>query len=283
MRVGFGGVKALILHFFPDAGGRLEGKGASIILGLLSGIEQRFPRVASWLLGPITRIPDCCRPRRTGCWPSAGRSSSAYSTGSPRKWPASRWVRGNIVNPVINWVKDFFGIHSPSTVFHGIGFNLIAGLFRGMMSHDIGGFVSKIFGSMPKALDSIVGKGLVAITSLPGKALSALGGLGGDILSLLGLGGGGTFSRSSVTLGKAMAAAMGWTGAQWTALNQLWTRESGWNKSARNPSSCAYGIPQALPASKMASAGADWLTNAATQIRWGPRLHIPRGRGHRSR
>lgn len=53
------------------------------------------------------------------------------------------------------------------------------------------------------------------------------------------------------------------------ALDKLWTRESNWNHLARNPSSGAYGIPQALPGSKMATAGADWQTNPATQIRWG--------------
>jgi phage-related protein len=54
-----------------------------------------------------------------------------------------------------------------------------------------------------------------------------------------------------------------------TALVQLWNGESGWNYQAENPSSGAYGIPQSLPADKMASAGSDWRTNAATQIRWG--------------
>ena len=50
---------------------------------------------------------------------------------------------------------------------------------------------------------------------------------------------------------------------------QLWTRESNWNVYADNPSSSAYGIPQALPGSKMASAGPDWENNAVTQIKWG--------------
>ena len=45
--------------------------------------------------------------------------------------------------------------------------------------------------------------------------------------------------------------------------------ESGWRVNADNPSSSAYGIPQALPGSKMATAGADWATNPVTQIRWG--------------
>ena len=52
-------------------------------------------------------------------------------------------------------------------------------------------------------------------------------------------------------------------------LVDLWNRESGWSYDAENPASGAYGIPQALPGSKMASAGADWQTNPATQIRWG--------------
>lgn len=56
---------------------------------------------------------------------------------------------------------------------------------------------------------------------------------------------------------------------QMSCLDNLWTRESGWNHLAQNPSSGAYGIPQALPGSKMASHGDDWQTNPATQIRWG--------------
>jgi Transglycosylase SLT domain len=53
------------------------------------------------------------------------------------------------------------------------------------------------------------------------------------------------------------------------SLPPLWVRESGWNPYAQNSSSGAYGIPQALPGSKMASAGSDWATNPETQIRWG--------------
>ncbi len=56
---------------------------------------------------------------------------------------------------------------------------------------------------------------------------------------------------------------------QWSCLLDLWNRESGWLYDAENPSSGAYGIPQALPGDKMASAGADWQTNPATQIKWG--------------
>lgn len=66
-----------------------------------------------------------------------------------------------------------------------------------------------------------------------------------------------------------MLGSFGWSSSQFSCLVSLWARESGWNIYASNPSSGAFGIPQALPGSKMASAGADWQTNAATQIRWG--------------
>lgn len=57
--------------------------------------------------------------------------------------------------------------------------------------------------------------------------------------------------------------------SQMSCLDNLWTKESGWNHRAQNPSSGAYGIPQALPGDKMASFGDDWRTNPVTQIRWG--------------
>ncbi len=74
---------------------------------------------------------------------------------------------------------------------------------------------------------------------------------------------------SAQALGKEMAAARGWGDDQFACLLELWNRESGWRVNAHNKSSGAHGIPQALPGSKMASAGADWATNPATQISWG--------------
>ncbi|MBM6403449.1 hypothetical protein JQN72_04220 [Phycicoccus sp. CSK15P-2] len=63
--------------------------------------------------------------------------------------------------------------------------------------------------------------------------------------------------------------AFGWDDDEFACLVTLWHFESGWSWSATNRSSGAYGIPQALPGWKMASAGSDWLTNPATQIAWG--------------
>lgn len=65
------------------------------------------------------------------------------------------------------------------------------------------------------------------------------------------------------------AAQIGWTGKEWEDLLWLWNRESGWRWNAENPSSHAYGIPQALPGNKMSSAGANWHEDAAIQISWG--------------
>jgi resuscitation-promoting factor RpfB len=66
-----------------------------------------------------------------------------------------------------------------------------------------------------------------------------------------------------------LLSSYGWAPSTYfSCLNNIWTRESGWNYQAENASG-AYGIPQALPASKMASAGPDYLTNPKTQIIWG--------------
>ncbi len=67
----------------------------------------------------------------------------------------------------------------------------------------------------------------------------------------------------------AEVTSRGWDYNQFSCLVKLWERESNWRWNATNRSSGAYGIPQSLPASKMASAGADWRTNPETQILWG--------------
>jgi hypothetical protein len=75
-------------------------------------------------------------------------------------------------------------------------------------------------------------------------------------------------------LGLLMAGAYGWAGTgEWPYLESGWDEESSWNQYAANvpsdPYDHAYGIPQANPGTKMASAGSDWKTNPATQIKWG--------------
>ena len=74
---------------------------------------------------------------------------------------------------------------------------------------------------------------------------------------------------SAQAIGYQMVMARGWGDDEFACLSALWQRESGWRVNAHNRGSGAYGIPQSLPGNKMASAGADWETNPATQITWG--------------
>ncbi|WP_329278288.1 transglycosylase SLT domain-containing protein [Streptomyces sp. NBC_00691] len=95
-----------------------------------------------------------------------------------------------------------------------------------------------------------------------------------------------TFAASAAVLLSASGAVLGTTGAasaaspqdiarqivpasQYSSFSKIVSHESGWNHKATNSSSGAYGLVQALPASKMSSAGSDWKTNPATQIKWG--------------
>jgi len=71
-------------------------------------------------------------------------------------------------------------------------------------------------------------------------------------------------AASAVACGQLMAAARGWTGAEWTCLDELWTRESGWDSYAANPYSDARGIPQNINGWSAYAPG-----DAASQIRWG--------------
>jgi hypothetical protein len=78
-------------------------------------------------------------------------------------------------------------------------------------------------------------------------------------------------SGSPRQVAQAMLGSFGWSSSQFSCLDPLWEHESRWSVTAANPGSGAFGIPQALPGSRMASAGPDWQTSAATQITWGLR------------
>lgn len=111
--------------------------------------------------------------------------------------------------------------------------------------------VAEIVGSEP--VDEVVRVGTGKIVEQPQAVASALA----------------TDATGNRAIGAQLAAARGWGSGQFSCLDALWTRESNWRHTADNPTSSAYGIPQALPGSKMASHGADWATNPATQIAWG--------------
>jgi hypothetical protein len=70
-------------------------------------------------------------------------------------------------------------------------------------------------------------------------------------------------------MAQVLVTKRGWSSAEFHCLDELWTRESGWDPHNENGGSGAYGIPQSLPGSKMASFGSDWRSNPMTQIKWG--------------
>jgi len=80
---------------------------------------------------------------------------------------------------------------------------------------------------------------------------------------------GNTVAGAKATATSLASSEYGWGADQFQCLDNLWTKESGWNYQAVNANGGATGIPQALPGSKMATIGSDWQTNATTQIKWG--------------
>lgn len=130
----------------------------------------------------------------------------------------------------------------------------------------IGGMVGEVIRGSAAKLGSVA-KGWVknAVGDFFGGVIET----GKNILGKIGIG-----PKSPGAAKKAARAALsdyGWGDGQWKPLEKLWTKESGWRWNADNPTSSAYGIPQALPGSKMRSAGKDWKTNPITQIKWGLR------------
>ena len=119
------------------------------------------------------------------------------------------------------------------------------------------------------------GKNLVVAAAVGLAVVAAHGHHGLDLSGFSG------HPSANVRLGERMAARRGWTGGEWSCLYTLWQGESGWDKYNTYPShdtppstpgdaiTTAYGIPQALPAQKMAAAGPNWQTSARTQIHWG--------------
>lgn len=139
-------------------------------------------------------------------------------------------------------------------LWSGIKGETISSTFRGLLSGQAPGTNEEPI-STGTVLQSDVSTG----TSIPGVTAGIPAGVSAP----------GTPSANKA-LGLLMAGAYGWAGpGQWPYLETGWEEESGWSQYAQNPTSAAYGIPQANPGSKMASAGSDWKTNPATQIKWG--------------
>jgi len=264
-----------VKNAFSSAGSWLVGRGSAAVSGLRSGISAGASRIGGWVTDHVIS-PVRGAFSTAGSWLSSvgGNLLSGLRNGIVTAMKdMGTWLKSNLVDPVVNAVKHFFGIHSPSKVFAGIGGHLVSGLLKGLATSNGLDIAKTVFGDLPSALAGLVSKGLVHIEQLPGKALNALKGLGSKGMKILGQdltgGGASATSGSNQAIGKQMMLAAGWGPDQWPMLKTLWNNESGWRSNALNPSSGAYGIPQALPAAKMESAGPDWMTNPATQIAWG--------------
>lgn len=133
----------------------------------------------------------------------------------------------------------------------------------GMPGAGTAGSVSSRASALPGTVGALSTAAGAAYATALNQRLAEAGGGGGTNFS-----GGGTPSANQ-KLGLRMMLAHGWGQDQWPSLKALWTGESNWDEKIVNTSSGATGIPQALPGNKMASAGADWKTNPATQIAWG--------------
>lgn len=166
---------------YSNAGRWLVSAGKNVVRGLWNG----WGSMSGWLAGKIQDAISKIKSKFSNArnWlVSAGKNvllglkdgmATAVSA-------AGQWAR-DIGNKIIGSIKGFFGIRSPSRLMMGIGGNLMSGLVGGMLQANPAKLVPKIFGSMPRALENLVNRGLVSIKNLPKKAANALMGLGGSI------------------------------------------------------------------------------------------------------
>lgn len=155
------------------------------------------------------------------------------------------WL-GGFLNSLVGLAKKILGVFSPSSVFFDIGKNMMLGLEGGIKAH---------------------AHTAVNAAKAAAQAAAGAGAHGGPTSASAG---------QAQAYARSRLAAYGWTAGQMPFLIALWNQESGWNRLARNPSSGAYGIPQALPPGKMGAAANPPMSSAAAQINWG--LGYIRGR-----
>ena len=148
------------------------------------------------------------------------------------------WL-GGFLNSLVGLAKKILGVFSPSSVFYDIGKNMMLGLEGGIKAH---------------------AHAAVNAAKAAAQAAAGAGAHGGPTSAS---------AAQAQAYARSRLGAYGWGSSEMGPLIALWNQESGWNRLARNPSSGAYGIPQALPASKMGAAANPPMSSAAAQINWG--------------
>ena len=208
----YNNLKHWILSFFSDAISWLTQAGQNIMSGLWNGLRRGwnilwgwYVNIDNWLVGFFRNSPS---------WlVGAGKDiiSGLYNGIRQAIGGVSGWIKSVVVDPIITAVKHWFGIKSPAASMFPVGFNVIQGIFNGMVKAgaNLGGLVSKVFGGWPQALGSFLSKGIVDIAKLPQKALSALGSvagkIGGFFSKLFGGSTGAGVSRWAGTVAQALA------------------------------------------------------------------------------
>jgi TP901 family phage tail tape measure protein len=264
----YGRVVAPILGRFTGSGGWLLSRGRAIVSGLKAGVIGGARAIGSFA---TTRV---IRPL-TGAFRSSGSllvsKGKALLSGLKSGIVAGMkgmggWLKKSVVDPVVSAVKHFFGIHSPSRVFMGIGGHLVSGLMKGMATTSGTAIAKKVFGDMPSALGALVKKGLVSVENLPAKAMKALGGLGSKLGGFFsGLFGGGGGGGGAGQWSGMVATVLSMLGAPASALGPVLKRinmESGGNPKAINlwdsnakAGHPSQGLMQTIPGTFAAYAG----------------------------
>ena len=225
---------------FRAAGSWLWSRGRDFVSGLVGGILNRAAGIGGWVWRTVGS-PAVGAFRNAGgwLWDKGAQLISGLKNGivSGAKGIGG-WLKSNLVDPIVDAVKRWFGIRSPSRVFMGIGGHLVSGLVKGLATTNGTAIARTIFGDLPSALGSIVGKGLVSIASLPSKAMKALGSLGSKLGGLFGKlfgggGGGGAVSRWSGLVASVLAMLGAPAYAQGAVLRRI-DIESGGNPNAIN-------------------------------------------------
>lgn len=227
-----------LLGLFAKAVSWLYNAGAAVLSGLWNGLKAVWSNLWAWYYG----LAGLLLARFGGAWNWLVERGKQILTGL---WNGLKTVWHDVVSwfgALPSKILGVLGIHSPPNWAIDAGKHIMLGILKGVISHAGGalGFMKRWTG---QAVGSI-------LSGFQGQKVSA-----------------------NVQMEQQYAASLlpmfGWTISELQSLINLWNGESGWNPSATNASSGAYGIPQSLPANKMASAGPDWMTNPATQIRWG--------------
>ncbi|MCT9107934.1 phage tail tape measure protein [Streptomyces mirabilis] len=253
-----------IANWMARSGRWLISKGSSLVSGFKSGVSKVASGIGGWLWRNVGK-PAVDAFKGAGSWIySSGKSLISGLVSGTWDWLKGKgnsfltWA-GKIKSKIIAAVVDVFKIGSPSKVMMEYGGHIMSGLWHGMLQGKdaLKSIAATLFASPLDAAKNMFKNG----ASLGKEWLGKVGGA-------IGLGNPGA-TGSAQQFAQAAMKSYGWGPSEWPALKALWNGESGWDPGATNASSGAYGIPQALPASKMASAGSDWKTNAATQIRWG--------------